>query len=232
MNNDNTKFVDSILRKLTKINYIKPGEVPNIDLYMDQVTTFMDEHLSDVKRYEDDKILTKTMINNYTKNHLLPPPVKKKYSKDHIFIMAFIYYFKNILSISDIQKLLTPLTENFFDDAGEVSLDDIYKEVYKLSKAQVSEVSKDVLNKFKLSENAFENVEDDESRRFLKLFSYVTMLSFDVYIKKNIIENIIDELDSLDSSAKSKKKAEKPDKVKASEKVNPKDKAKEKPKAK
>ena len=80
-------------------------ELPNFDLYMDQVTTFMDEHLSDVKRYEDDKILTKTMINNYTKNDLLPPPVKKKYSKEHIYVLTFIYYLKNILSISDIQKL-------------------------------------------------------------------------------------------------------------------------------
>lgn len=69
---DSKAFVGALLRKLTQLSYIKPGEVPNIDLYMDQVTTFMDEHLSDIKRYEDDKTLTKTMINNYTKNKLLP----------------------------------------------------------------------------------------------------------------------------------------------------------------
>lgn len=86
MNKDNQEFVNSLLQRLAKLNYIKPGDVPNIDLYMDQVTTFMDEHLSDVKRYEDDKILTKTMINNYTKNDLLPPPVKKKYSKEPVVV--------------------------------------------------------------------------------------------------------------------------------------------------
>ena len=65
--------------------------MPNIDLYMDQVTTFMDEHLSDVKRYEDDKILTKTMINNYTKNDLLPPPVKKNILKSiYMFLLLYI----------------------------------------------------------------------------------------------------------------------------------------------
>ena len=74
MNTEYTQFVATLLKRLAKLNYIKPGEVPNIDLYMDQVTTFMDEHLSDCKRREDDKILTKTMINNYTKNNLLPPP--------------------------------------------------------------------------------------------------------------------------------------------------------------
>ena len=115
MNKDNQEFVNSLLQRLAKLNYIKPGDVPNIDLYMDQVTTFMDEHLSDVKRYEDDEILTKTMINNYTKNDLLPPPVKKKYSKEHIYVLTFIYYLKNILSISDIQKLLNPLTDKFFN---------------------------------------------------------------------------------------------------------------------
>ena len=48
MNKDNQEFVNSLLQRLAKLNYIKPGDVPNIDLYMDQVTTFMDEHLSDI----------------------------------------------------------------------------------------------------------------------------------------------------------------------------------------
>ena len=123
MNTEYTQFVATLLKRLAKLNYIKPGEVPNIDLYMDQVTTFMDEHLSDCKRREDDKILTKTMINNYTKNNLLPPPVKKKYSKEHLYVLTFIYYFKNLLSISDIQTLLNPLTEQFFEGNETGSLD-------------------------------------------------------------------------------------------------------------
>ena len=99
---DSENILNSILSSLERIDYIKPTEIPNIDLYMDQVTTFMEEHLQSSKRYPDDKILTKTMINNYTKNNLLPPPVKKKYSKEHIYVLTFIYYLKNILSISDI----------------------------------------------------------------------------------------------------------------------------------
>ena len=76
---------------------------------MDQVTTFMEENLASTKRHEDDKILTKTMINNYAKNKLLPPPEKKRYSREHLLMLIFIYYFKNILSISDIQTLLGPM---------------------------------------------------------------------------------------------------------------------------
>lgn len=110
---DTKDMLNSILSSISQIDYIKPEDIPNIDLYMDQVTTFMEKNLSATKRYDEDKILTKTMINNYAKNNLLPPPVKKKYSKEHVLVMIFIYYFKNILSIKDIETLLTPLTDSY-----------------------------------------------------------------------------------------------------------------------
>ena len=193
MNKDNQEFVNSLLHRLAKLNYIKPGDVPNIDLYMDQVTTFMDEHLSDVKRYEDDKILTKTMINNYTKNDLLPPPVKKKYSKEHIYVLTFIYYLKNILSISDIQKLLNPLTDKFFNKEELPDLEYIYSEIYNMEKAQIASLSKDVVERTQVAKEAFLDVENEEDKDFLQLFSLVGLLSFDVYMKKNIIESLIDD---------------------------------------
>lgn len=193
MNKDNQEFVNSLLQRLANLNYIKPGDVPNIDLYMDQVTTFMDEHLSDVKRYEDDKILTKTMINNYTKNDLLPPPVKKKYSKEHIYVLTFIYYLKNILSISDIQKLLNPLTDKFFNKEELPDLEYIYSEIYNMEKAQIASLSKDVVERTQVAKEAFLDVENEEDKDFLQLFSLVGLLSFDVYMKKNIIESLIDD---------------------------------------
>lgn len=194
MSREIDEMMVTLLKRLAKVSYIKPGEVPNINLYMDQVTTFMDEHLSDGKRHADDKILTKTMINNYTKNDLLPAPVKKKYSKNHIYILTFIYYFKNILSISDIQKLLNPLTENFFDDDDkDIDLDHIYKEIYALEKNQMDALSKDIMAKSKIAAESFSNESDEKNRDFLQLFTMVSLLSFDVYMKKNMIENLIDE---------------------------------------
>ena len=80
-------LLQSILDSLDRIDYIRPDDIPDIELYMDQVTTFMEEHLQSSKRYPDDKILTKTMINNYAKNHLLPAPDKKKYSKEHLLLL-------------------------------------------------------------------------------------------------------------------------------------------------
>ena len=210
----NTKqFLSDILDEFNKIDYVKPEDIPNIDLYMDQVTTFMDEHLGQSKRYEDDKVLTKTMINNYAKNNLLPSPVKKKYSKEHIYILTFIYYFKNILSISDIQKMLNPLTEKFFDEGSKPDLDYIYKEIFSMESSLARPLSKDIFAKSEQASNAFTDVKNDDDREFLQFFSLVCLLSFDVYMKKNMIESLIDDY-SAKHAPKQPEKSDKTDKKK------------------
>ena len=96
MHIDTKDLLNSILASLDRVDYIKAMDIPNIDLYMDQVTTFMDNRLRKGARYpEQDKVMTKTMINNYAKNDLLPPPNKKKYSKEHILVLIFIYCYQN-----------------------------------------------------------------------------------------------------------------------------------------
>lgn len=202
------------MNKLSKLNYIKPGDIPNIDLYMDQVTTFMDAHLSDGKRYSDDKILTKTMINNYAKNDLLPPPVKKKYSKDHLLVLIFIYYFKNLLSISDIQTLLNPITDKFFEKNDSISLENIYKEIYQLERSQVVDISRSIIREFNISEESFSQVENKEDREYLQLFTFIALLSFDIFMKKHIIEALVDDFKQKTESKKTaepKKKSKNPD---------------------
>ena len=91
------EVLNSILSEMDSILKIKSDEIPNIDLYMDQVLSFLDDKLNYTRRNSADgeeKIFTKTMINNYAKNDLLPSPVKKKYSKEHMMALIFIYYFK------------------------------------------------------------------------------------------------------------------------------------------
>ncbi len=209
MSNDIHEFLREVLDKLQKIDYVKPESLPNIDLYMDQVTTFMDSQLASTKRREDDKILTKTMINNYAKNDLLPPPNKKKYSKEHVLALLFIYYFKSLLSISDIQSILNPITEKYFGNTEGLCLQDIYNEVFGLEHEEIQHILKDLAKKYKTSLKTFENIPDDEAG-LLHKFSFICMLSFDVYIKKMIIEQTIDKLPSSGSkSEKSNKNKEK-----------------------
>lgn len=95
------------------LDYINPKDIPSIDLYMDQLTTFMEDQLGKNRRNDEDKVMTKTMINNYTKNNLLPSPNKKRYSKQHLILLIYIYYLKNMLSINDIQTLLEPLIDGY-----------------------------------------------------------------------------------------------------------------------
>lgn len=198
----NRELITSIIQKL---DYIKPGMIPDIDLYMDQVTTFMDSNLARSKRNEADKILTKTMINNYAKNDLLPPPLKKKYSKEHLLVLVFIYYLKNILSINDIQTLLAPLTERFFSSADGLTLEEIYETVFTLEEKQFKAMAKDVLQKYSLASEQFTG-EAEADREFLQTFSFICMLAFDVYVKKQMIEKLIDEMKEKADAGDSRKK--------------------------
>lgn len=201
---DPNDMLNSILKSLDRINYIKPEDIPNIDLYMDQVTTFIEHQLGNTKRHEEDKILTKTMINNYAKNDLLPPPIRKKYSKEHVLLLIFIYYFKNILSIGDIDKLLDPITESNFEKDSTIPLERIYNEVFSLEKDQVRVLAKDIVSKFNIATKTFEDASGDEAD-YLHYYSFICMLSFDVYVKKLMIEKLIDLLPDRDTTNKKKK---------------------------
>lgn len=206
------------IRDAIQMDYIEPADIPAIELYMDQVTTFMDKHLSNNKRTPDDKILTKTMINNYTKNHLLPPPEKKKYSKEHIILLIYTYYLKNFLSIGDIQKLLAPMIEKYFhaSETDSVTLESIYSTVVELAQLQYQMDKQEI---FKTYEIVNQKIRDEHpelasdtmnSASYLQDFTFVALLSYDIYLKTQLVEKIIDELvpdQSTDSSAEASKNA-------------------------
>ena len=192
----NEERLQDLFAYLDRQTHVQPEEIPNIDLYMDQVTTFMEEHLKNTRRYEDDKVLTKTMINNYAKNNLLPPPVKKKYSKEHMLMLIFIYYFKSLLSFRDIEELFKPITAKHFTGHGSsLSLEDIYREVFTLEDGEMSSIKADITSKFQKAMDTFQDVsEEDGDQDYLKLFSFICELSFDVYMKMQMIEQLTDQL--------------------------------------
>lgn len=199
---NNKKIYDDIIHFLDTISYVKPEKVPYIDIYMDQVTGFMEEHLSKVKRHDDDKVLTKTMINNYTKARILPPPEKKKYSREHIFLMLFIYYYKSIISLEDLKVLLEDIRSEHFKDK-KLSVEDIYKEVFSMEASQMSVLKNDIRQKFEMAEQTFQkkpqaegSPADDAELEKLRLFSFACELGFDIYLKQLMLENICDRLRS------------------------------------
>ena len=200
--------MDDLKEKLSKwleLDYILPEDIPNIDLYMDQITTFMDTELKNSTRFKGDKIFTKTMINNYSKNDLLPPSSKKKYSRNHMILLIYIYYLKNFMSISDIKSLLAPLKNHFYDDYRELSFFDIYEEIYQLEHRQKPVIAESVADDLKKARESFAFVEDEKDRDLLQHFSFITLLCYDIYAKKQLIEKMIDNF-YTDNPEKEKKR--------------------------
>ena len=197
----NEERLNELLAHLDSLDHIHVDEIPQIDLYMDQVTTFMEKHLGELKRYPEDKVLTKTMINNYAKNNLLPSPVRKKYTQEHILLLVFIYYFKNFLSIKDIETMLTPITDKYFDTDKDFDITSIYKEVCELEKSRIPEFEKEIIRSYNTSKKSFVEVPEDD-RDSLQLFAFICNLSFDIYVKKQIVEKLLDNFPDLLHSEK------------------------------
>ncbi len=189
--NDIPSVIEEVFKRYTDGSYIKASMLPDLALYVDQITTFLTRHLAKTIRFEDDKIMTKTMINNYTKNHLLPPPDKKKYSRDHILLMIFIYYFKNFLPISDIKTILGPLTDKYFHKDADLNLEAIYTTLFSKEDTFVQEVLENVMKQFHMSADLFPDAPKADQAS-LREFTFICMLSLDIYLKKQLIEAILD----------------------------------------
>ncbi len=91
---------------LTNFHLPRWNELPNLDLYLDQLVTILDKYLKDCIVSKEETIITKTMINNYVKQGLIKPPKKKKYSRLHIATLIVICILKQIYSINDINELM------------------------------------------------------------------------------------------------------------------------------
>ena len=109
--------------------------------------------------------------------------------------------------------MLNPLTEKFFDEGSKPDLDYIYKEIFSMESSLARPLSKDIFAKSEQASNAFSDVKDDDDREFLQFFSLVCLLSFDVYMKKNMIESLIDDY-SAKHAPKHPEKSDKTDKKK------------------
>lgn len=170
------------------LNQIENSKIPNINLYMDQVLSFMNENLDNYKRNSSDKILTKSMINNYVKNDIIPKPENKKYYPKHIITLIYIFYLKQILSLDDVQTILKHYTENHFNTDD---INDLYKafllseqkEEEKLEK-EIEELSKNLYKDF-----SAEKFDDDEIT-----FLLIMLLSSRANRYKVTIEKLIDNL--------------------------------------
>ena len=186
--------LNRLLHQLAEMDYVHPEDIPNIDLYMDQVLTFLNQEFGTVREATEDKAMTKTMVNNYTKNQLLPSPEKKKYSRDHMLNLIFIYYFKNFMSMKDIKGILDPINDRYFGVDEGLDFYDIYNEIVDMEGRMARDITKDLIRKYNNSRETFLD-ESVENQKELQEFAFICELAFDVFIKKMMIEQLIADRD-------------------------------------
>lgn len=183
-----------IIEELSSFEQLKFSAIPDIDLYMDQVTTFIDEKLSYLKRNKEDNILTKTMINNYTKAGILMPPKKKKYSRQHMILIILTYYLKQVLSIGDIQNLFSPIVKAINSgESHEKELEYMYNKFLEIEKNEVEKFNKDFENILNEEVEEEKNKNENSDEDINELITTVIMLIVKANIQKRMAEKIIDE---------------------------------------
>ena len=108
------------LNKLAQFDLPDWESLPQLDLYMDQVILLLTRYLSPLDRYGEEKAITASIINNYVPMKVMPPPVKKRYSRVHLAYLVIICTLKQSLSISCIQRMLP-------EDCSEGSVRTLYE---------------------------------------------------------------------------------------------------------
>lgn len=184
-----SKKLNELVNELHLENNIKLDEIPEIDLYMDQVIQLFENKYNETKRNEADKVLTKTMINNYAKGKLLMPIKNKKYSKEHLILMSLIYNLKGALSLSDIKISLSSII-NEFDEGNEYPLRELYNNYLDQYSNDIESFKKDILNKERLvKEKVSEDNDKEFEEKFLLLCSMINMSN----MYRRLGEKLIDE---------------------------------------
>ncbi|WP_054740027.1 DUF1836 domain-containing protein [Cellulosilyticum ruminicola] len=200
------QLIDEMIESLKLNELIELESIPNIDLYMDQVITLFEEKLAHTKRNENDKLLTKTMINNYAKDKLLMPAKKKKYTKEHIILMILLYEMKQILTIADIKEIFGTIIKD-----GEVDskkLNKIYKIYLKMKiigldafENQVNTIHSDLKEEIRILSQEEGKIEDEITQDMLMAI----LLTQKANYYKRLAEKIIDEKISIINKGNSKK---------------------------
>lgn len=183
--------IDNYINSQKSSNNINLDDFPEIDLYMDQVMQLFESKLSYTKRNEDDKVLTKTMINNYAKGNLLMKIKNKKYTKDHLILMGLIYNLKGTLSLTDIKTILSPIV-NSFEKEEEYPLYDVYQSFLDIYDENLEDLNVSSNKIYETITQLIQNKSDklgDYEEKFLLICAYVSMSN----LYRRMSERIIDE---------------------------------------
>lgn len=185
------KNIKQIIDTLGLETNLNLEDIPTIDLYMDQVIQLFENKFNDSKRNEDEKILTKTMINNYAKGKLIFPIQNKKYSKEHLILMSLIYQLKGALSINDIKDTLSGINNKIIYE--EIDLDSFYSSYLHLGSQNVADFKVDIEERVKdVNEEISE--QHKESSAYLEQVLMISSLVHMSNLYRKVAERLVDDL--------------------------------------
>lgn len=186
------KNFNDIIRELHLSDEIALTDIPKIDLYVDQVINFIEENMGHVKRNEHDKLITKTMVGNYTRDGVLMPSKNKRYSRNHIIMLILIYNLKQILSIEDIKTLFTPIMKDMNTTNDDViPLEDVYSSLLDIKSDEFEGFDDLVHEKYKLIQEKLTHVQSQD-KDIAEIFLTVIMLVAQANAQKRLAEKLID----------------------------------------
>lgn len=194
---DKSINLTSLISEITRFTDITLEDIPNLDLYMDQVTTLFEDKLSSTKRSPEDKIMTKTMINNYAKAKIFSPIKNKKYNKDQIILLCLIYNLKQSLSLSDISTIFKPIVDDInSEDKTMLSLEELYDAFLSMKKTSLETFD----NKFQILMDDIKNKtsslpsgENEKKQLILLVFMLIQNANTNIRMSEKIIDNFFNE---------------------------------------
>jgi hypothetical protein len=184
--------VNRILTKLGLEHQITLEDVPRIDLYMDQVIQLFENKFNSSKRNAEEKVLTKTMINNYAKGKLLFPIKKKKYSKEHILLISLIYQLKGALSINDIKNTMREVNEKI--EEGDLNLDEFYNSYLNLTVRNGERFEEDLQARAKDVNEEITKINNKQNADYLEQVLLITSLVNISNLYRKAAEQLVDEI--------------------------------------
>lgn len=185
--------IEKLIGNLHLETRLTTEDIPKLDLYIDQVIQLFENKYDSTKRSPDDKILTKTMINNYSKDKLFFPLKNKKYSPEHVMLINLIYEMKPILQIGDIKTTLDRLNNRMLAEA--IDLEPIYQSFLEMADTNLHRFLEDVKQ---IAEEATRQTEklNEEDKVYLKqvllILSFINMSNYFRRIAESIVDGIVD----------------------------------------
>ena len=181
-------------------------DIPAIDLYLDQILSLVSEkNAVSAPRYRD-RALTKTMVNNYSKNELISPISGKKYSRAHIVEMLLIYALKNTLSIEEIKRVLIGVREECgFTGEELISAYHRFLDLKESNRRRVGDIVETMLQKDGLS------TENDHDF-FLSLLDILSLSAYLKEIGREMLESRYKDLAVREQEIREREEQEKQEK--------------------